>query len=392
MKKIKYLVLAAFAAAAVQQCRAAIQTEDLASNIVVTVTAYVPAVRAQALTAYANEIASTLINTVNDSDLRTNLVNQFQTNSALAFLDWGNNSNKLAEAAAAVATKTFHKNFVQNFPLSNPEALQKLNDGSNVWGIISFWSGAKMSNPYKIDATGKVSASDHTSDGYIEINLSSRWIVRSGIYADDPVISAKHAEADYGYIHMVNPLVRMPDIETKIGYLFRGSGTVTNSTIGTVVGSSDIYADTSVGLPFIRYESVSRAWKQQVTLELNGGFTTDKDHLSLHPVAFFGGGYQSSFALSTNQATYWSGRLGVAYFDQPSLTSSNTVQINGLGEPAFHGAWAPAMGGEFVYPITSALSVQAGFNAYLSNSRYPASWNATLGITADLGKLIGALK
>lgn len=266
---------------------------------------------------------------------------------------------------------------------------------NNIYGQLTIWTGAKLSNPYTI-SSNKLSSGGTSSDGYIELNYSSRYVLREGDDATDIRWSGWGEETkEDDAIHFVNnPLSHMPDIDTRFGYLFRGSSAPTNFTASTIAGTADFYADTSIGVPLARYGSSGddlNKFKMQVTLDLSGGFATDKNHLQLHPTAFAGLGWQGSFAISTNTQAYWIGRAGYAFIDQPSLLpGTNIVQLNSLQMPVYSFQGAPAIGVIVVYPLTSAISFQAGANAYFT-SRQPASWNATVGVTLDLSKFFKGL-
>jgi hypothetical protein len=271
---------------------------------------------------------------------------------------------------------------------------------TNSWGWITFWSGAKLQNPYNIVESGGAAtlANSHaTTDGYIELNLNTRYVVRSGKFDDLPAAwgAPPSPPPPPGSIHFVPFWREMPDIDAKIGYIFRGSSAPTNLSVATIVGSADLYSDVSVGWPLLRYESdddPTKIVKQQVTLELSGGFATDKNFLVVHPNLFIGGGWQGRFPAPnlTPQPlpAVLCGRVGLARIDEPHLLAGDTVALDSLGEPIFDQIWTPSMGFQMVYPINSAVNLQAGGNVYFTAA--PASWNLNLGLTLDLGKFFSA--
>ncbi len=209
--------------------------------------------------------------------------------------------------------------------------------------------------------------------------------MRGGAYADWPWSSSQNSpRGDNPRWYL--PWKKVPDISGDFGYVF-GSSTGTNVSASTVVGSSDIYGDASLGFPIIRYASQDYLWKQQATIEVSGGFATDRQFDDVHPNVFVGGGYEGkfpNFTGSTNLPVFWFGRVGLARIDRPTLSGTNVVFSNagGLSAPVFHGSWVPAIGTSIIVPITKTLSIEAGGDAYFSST--PANWNITLGVTLDL--------
>jgi hypothetical protein len=141
----------------------------------------------------------------------------------------------------------------------------------------------------------------------------------------------------------------------------------------------------------LRYESAdsqSNLIKQQVTLEVSGGFATDRDFLAIHPNLFLGAGWQGRFPAPnlTPQSlpAILTGRVGFARIDEPRLISGSTVALNNLGNPEFDSVWTPSVGVQMIYPINSSVNLQAGGNVYFTVA--PASWNFNLGLTLDLAK------
>lgn len=275
---------------------------------------------------------------------------------------------------------------------------------SNSVGQITLWTGARFSNPYTIGvANGQgtlnpAGSGSTASDGYLEIDFSDRYIFRGKNNNDWALFGKSGTNFEDGKSHFLFPLEQVPEFDARFGFLFSGTSAPTNFNASTVVGSGDVYADTSIGLPIWRGnpDVLHKALKQQVTLEIGGGFTADRQHLDLHPSFFAGLGYQASFPFSginsTNRA-YWVGRVGYALIDQPNLvsgTTNNAVKLNSINEPDYSFKGAPAMGLNIVLPLSSAVSLQTGFNAYFTDNP-PSSWNANIGITLDISKFFGAL-
>jgi hypothetical protein len=373
-----------------------IDPDNLADSITQTVGSNCPEIDQKKLAHRAFSLAQeAVVGATNYATLEANLESAFKKSEELG---WTNNESNLKQAAAALATKYNPEatplTKAANADNQKPKAPigedpNTRHDTNDIWGHISIWTGAKFSNPYKI-VGNQLSAAGSTSDGYIELNLSSRYVERSGTNTDWSWSGTNRIAK--GSIAFSPFWEYGPDIDTRLGYIFRGGGTPTNFVASTVVGSADFYGDTSIGLPLVRFCSLGGSWKQQLSLELNGGFATAKDELSLHPNAFFGLGWQASYqAMGTTDRGYWYGRAGVSLIDQPILIDgTDTVVLNQLSQPEYDLTWVPSIGVIVTYPLSSTISLQAGVNAYFTQS-VPASWNATIGATLDLDKFFGAL-
>jgi len=268
---------------------------------------------------------------------------------------------------------------------------------TNAWIDLSFWTGARFGSPYTINQnTHQLSPNGNSSDGYLEINLVTRYVMRHGPEADE-------SESDTNlYGKIFSPLswgmftdiskIPAPDITATLGYVFANSSGPSNYTASTIIGSSDYYLNASIGIPLFRYCSdKTGSWKQQVSLEFSDGFVTDKKFIQLHHNAFVGLGWQGGFVVNGRQG-YWSGRAGFAEIDQPILMAgTNTVVFNkGLNQPIFNQQWVPSTGVTLVVPLTDSINLNAGINSYYS--RRPANWNANLGVTFDITKLMNIAK
>jgi hypothetical protein len=301
---------------------------------------------------------------------------------------------------AAVFTLTICGGIAFAADSTNPPPVPGTNGlakGTNRFGTVWLFGGAKIDNPYSITVsnnTATLSSGGPSTDGYLELYGTTRYVFREGRY-EDPIA------ADYwsmhfrettndGKIHTVNPFGHMPDLQGRLGFVFRGKTSPTNFTSSAIVGSGDFYLDAGGGFPLLRYLSEDRLWKQQVSLEVSGGFTTDKDFLTLHRTTFIGAGYQGRFpSANANLSGYWMGRVGAAWIDTPRLSGSS-VALNNLNEPDFKSVCVVTSGAEIVFPLTSAISLQFGGNAYYGIT--PTPWNVTLGISLDLEKVFQGFK
>ena len=252
--------------------------------------------------------------------------------------------------------------------------------------IFKLWflSGAKLQNPYSIgidtNHVGTLAKDNTSTDGFIEARTSLRYVTRQVVLVDEP---------KNGFVSPfpwdLGPNIKkvaMPDVEASFGYIFSGQSSPTNYSASSVVGGSDLYGELSLGLPWYRYRSLDKSTAFQATLELSGGFVTDKHFLTVHPSMFAGGGFQLSDLTSNGRPWYWMGRLGVARTDTPKLTGMGSqVALDNLDIPKFDASWAPTFGTSIIIPLSEGWSVQVGGNAYLTD--VPASWNISVGFIID---------
>jgi len=252
---------------------------------------------------------------------------------------------------------------------------------------LFLFTGATVQNPYTIAISGNsgtLQKASTTTDGYIEAFVSARYISRENFEKEEDETTGwvKPFVALPGFAGHGN----QPDLQMRLGYVFRGKSAPTNFNSQTVVGSSDVYGEVTMGFPMYRYRSEDGLTKGQASIEFSGAFATDRDFISVHPTVFIGGGYQLKDTVSGNP-WYWISRVGIAQIDYPRLGSGSTVILDKANEPEFVGKWAPTIGTQLIYPINSTISFQAGANAYFTKS--PASWNITFGLSLDPSKFFG---
>jgi hypothetical protein len=273
-----------------------------------------------------------------------------------------------------------------------------------IWSYVTLWAGAKLENPYSITVdptnhTAKLQPVDAKTDGYLELRLRYRFVDIVAANAKQITVFSYNAnknlaERSYsgGFAWDWQGGYPLPDVDTAIGYVFRNSSAPTNFNSSTIVGGSDLYVTGSLGFPYWRYASSStndpgmRA--VQATLEISGGFVTDRHNLLLHPNIFVGGGFQFLYFRGPESDLlpgFWTGRIGLAQVDQPKLITDSSVALNGRDEPEFKSSWVPALGFDVTFPISHTLSAQFGGNAYFTDS--PSSWNLTVGLVVDVDKL-----
>ena len=294
---------------------------------------------------------------------------------------------------------------------ANANNLKK--DDKNILSYVTLWTGAKLENPYSITVdptnhTAKLQPADTKTDGYLELRLQYRFVDRVAAEAKEILIwrktetdahnnTKKVTEVDVktypnGFAWQWGGAYPLPDIDTSIGYVFRKSSAPTNFNSSTIVGGSDLYVNGSLAFPYWRYVNQAGDDKGmraiQATLEIDGGFVTDRHNLLLHPNILVGGGFEFLYFRgpdSDPMPGFWAGRIGLAQVDQPKLLTDSSVALNGRDEPEFKSSWVPALGFDVTFPISHTLSAQFGGNAYFTDS--PSSWNLTVGLVVDVDKL-----
>jgi hypothetical protein len=139
--------------------------------------------------------------------------------------------------------------------------------------------------------------------------------------------------------------------------------------------------------------------RQQLTIELSGGMTTDRDHFIIHPTMFVGGGFEGAYYRNSSDNPpaklkgIWCSRVGMAYIDRPRLhtdTTGTTVLLDPQGNPEFHTQWVPSVGFDITFPVTKVIDLQLGGNAYFTDA--PAEWNLNLGVSLNLDKFFKGLQ
>jgi hypothetical protein len=336
-------------------------------------------------------------------DLSTNLVNVATNAAALGtnlmvlgsnMADVGANISQNGTNAPAL-TNNIHS-FATNMETigTNVEwlgATLAMPQGPSIPYSAFLSSGARFTGPYTIHVTNSTSPgvldnSGNNTVGFLEFDYINRYVFRP------PRELERQQHGDLFGFEFVKPWEHAPDIEARIGFNFANSTGTSNYTASTMVGSGDFYSDTRVGLPLFRH--TTKAQRQQISLEGEGGMTTDKSFMAVHPSAFVGLGYQTSFrphigSSSTNVCGFLSGRLGAGWIDVPSTTGSVPggvgVKLDGNGLPVFHLDPSPCFGVLLVYPITESLFLELDSNTYIRHE--PANWNVSVGFVIPLGKV-----
>jgi hypothetical protein len=325
-----------------------------------------------------------------------------QTALAAPSINWNTAENATAKNGPPVAnsvTNLGNELFILaahlNVPISENLARSRNMPTNFIPYLAVLSSGARFKGTYNVHVTnspagpeGYLNNSGDNTVGFLEFDYISRYVFR------------QPSEEDHGYrgnwlgAEWVNPLKCTPDIEARIGFTFANSTGPSNYTASTMVGSGDFYTATRVGIPLLR--RTTRTQRQQVTLEGAGGVSTDSNFLEVHPSAFVGLGYQTSFtpflggSSTNNLCGFLSGRFGAGWVDVPATTTSPTPGVTGIqldsgGLPVFHLDPSPCMGVSLVYPITSQLLLFVDADAYIRHA--PADWTVSVGLSIPLGKV-----
>jgi hypothetical protein len=279
-------------------------------------------------------------------------------------------------------------------PPPEPPAVPKTATNNGLWNV-SLISGARLQNPYSIE-NGLLKPNNSTTDGFIELSFNHLFVntykakKNEFKYQTDErnkPRSTSESKEYRGQWHQ--PFRHIPDLDFRVGYVFGGQSTPNEITQSTLVGGSDIYGESSIGLPFWRHTDLdssgdSPTWFQQATLEFSGGFVTDKKALDIHPNYFVGVGHQLS-----DGAWTWTSRLGLGGIDIPEITTGNTVVVGGDGLPEYANKAALTSGTRIFYKLSEGTSIQLAANVYFGDR---PTWNLSAGVSLNPGKIFEALK
>ena len=241
---------------------------------------------------------------------------------------------------------------------------------------VFFSTGAKLENPYTISTNGSVKAGNSSTDGTIDFNLNARYIFTAGNRKELKLLASTDAPTN----KLFSPFGYFPDLDLHFGFTFAGQSAPSNFVGSTIPGGSDLYSDNAIGLPFYRLRG--NDFKLQSTIELAGGFVTDKKFISLHPNAFAGVGLQVN-----SDKFYWSSRLGIGMVDEPKFDRSNPAFVarDSLQNPEFKSAFAAAWGNAISYKLSDWAYAQVAANVYFTEL---PSWNITFGMTLSPGDIV----
>jgi hypothetical protein len=133
--------------------------------------------------------------------------------------------------------------------------------------------------------------------------------------------------------------------------------------------------------------------RRQLTLDIVGGFTTEKQFEQIH-TSFMGGlGYELGYQAGTNGPGLITLRAGYGFVDAPKIlqspsVTSQLVEVQG-GLPQFEHLWSPTASFTFAHPISQGTYLFVSANAFLLREHFstagPDQWNISVGtaINAD---------
>jgi len=250
-------------------------------------------------------------------------------------------------------------------------------------------SGAEFVNPFQIVVPagahfGTLTNAGHSTVGFVEFDYINRHILRPGRM--DP--TAKQPNK-YGFF---NPLGDVPDVQFQLGFLFDNGTTVTNGQTYSAqsLAGADFYTQMGLGFPLWRHDLPTQS--HQVSLEASGGMTTEQSFEHVHPNAFVGLGYETSFSpfigsATTNVCGFLVTKIGAGWADLPATTgTSNYVYLDGNGNPRFDFRPNWEMSAYLAYPLTSKVYLTVEANTFVGNNQ-PDSWNIKVGASIPLDSM-----
>lgn len=341
----------------------------------------------------AYSIAGSCTNDTTSAALFTNLVSAFGEYSLT------NGSTSASNTAAAICEVIFTSGSRDIFP-----AMQMSAPTVN-FGRLFFWTGVKLLSPYTINGINansnprQLQANNSQADPFIEVDFDESYVMQDGVgerrwsCAPDSDWYTK----DDSKVHWALPWYDVFDVSGSFGYVFGPSNSTNSYSASTIVSAGDIYGRASLGFPLLRYCNSDASWKEQLSLNVQGGFTTDKQFDSVHPNFSLGFGYQGrfpNFVGATNLPIFWLNNLGPAWIDQPELNGTNVVfttgNTGGLSEPDFRLKFVPfCWQSKIIIPVTKSVNIQCGGDVYIGSK--PANWDITLGASLDLEKLLSSI-
>lgn len=255
--------------------------------------------------------------------------------------------------------------------------------------------GAEFLNPYAISVLNPspygqgvlTNAGNHTV-GFVEFDYINRHILR----ATGRETTEGDKWYDFGGKWLV-PTEAPPDIQFNIGFLFDNSSGITNQSYSAQsLAGADFYSRLDLGFPIWRLDLPTQS--HQVSIEVGGGVGTQQSFEQIHPNAFAGLGYETSFSpflqsSFTNNCGFFEAKAGAGWVDVPSLVGTNNlVNLDGNGSPIFNIKPACELETYLAYPLTSKMYLTVEAVDYL-NQRPPQSWNVKVGVSVPLDGVTG---
>jgi hypothetical protein len=286
---------------------------------------------------------------------------------------FGTNLTELGDSLASLGTNLL----AQNKPPSIPYQ-----------AFISV--GSEFVNPYGISVVnptpgskGVLTNAGNSTVGYVEFDYINRHVLRS--FGRDQVTGNWFGGS------FVCPVTQAPDVQFSMGFLFDNGTTITNGQTysAQILAGADYYSQLTLGFPIWRLDKPGQS--HQISLEASGGVATEKSFEEVHPNAFAGLAYETSFnpmllTSATNNCGFFMAKAGAGWIDVPSLVgSNNAVNLDNNGTPIFDLKPNWQLGAYLAYPLTSKLYLTVEANDYLGGK--PDSWNVKVGASIPLDGL-----
>jgi len=251
--------------------------------------------------------------------------------------------------------------------------------------------GSEFMSPYGISVvnptahgTGMLTNAGNSTVGYVEFDYINHHVLRD---FNRTVTTGKYFKGDF-----VAPWHEAPDIQFTMGFLFDNGTTITNGQTYTaqMLAGADYYSQLTLGFPIWRLDIANQS--HQVAVEASGGLSTEQNFSEVHPNAFVGLAYETSFnpwvlSSSTNNCGFFAAKVGAGWIDVPSLVGTNNlVRLDGNEYPIFDLKPNWQLGAYLAYPLTSKLYLTVEANDYLGNNP-PDSWNVKVGASVPLDSI-----
>jgi hypothetical protein len=254
-------------------------------------------------------------------------------------------------------------------------------------------AGAEFLNPYAISVpnptpygTGTLTNAGSSTVGYVEFDYINRHVLR--LTGRDFCTGTNWW--DFTGQWMI-PTKEAPDVQFNMGFLFENGTGITNQNYSAQsLAGADFYSRLDLGFPIWRLDLPTQS--HQVSFEAGGGVGTQKNFELIHPNAFVGLGYETSFrpflgSSYTNSCGFFEAKAGAGWTDLPSLVGTNNlVNLDGNGNPKFNFRPACELSTYLAYPLTDKVYLTVDAIDYLGY-RPPQSWSVKVGVSIPLDSI-----
>ena len=245
-------------------------------------------------------------------------------------------------------------------------------------------------NPYVINVSGGqgvLTNAGNNTVGFVEFDYINRHVLRAD--GRDSFTSTNWGAFGGKWLC---PFRWPPDVQFALGFVFdNGTSTTNQSYTAQTLAGADFYSQMALGFPLWRID-IPNQQGHQVSLELSGGVVTQKGFEQVHPNAFVGLGYETSFnptlgTTTTNACGFFEAKAGLGWVDLPSMTGANNlVNLDGNGNPIFNLKSACEVEAYLAYPLTSKIYLTVDATDYIGN-KPPQSWNIKVGASIPLDSI-----